>query len=152
MNLNDLALWWNRVYNGVVIENQTIGYLLLSFERLMIGVAAWFMLRSLARYIALAFPPPHTAANAVYWLRWWFWLRLRDFGLLKIGAAAVAVLLILQIPTGAGGDLARASVYLLLIYPALYALMIGTAQLLHALSNRIEHPEVPHDTTDVDHA
>lgn len=145
MNLHDLAHWWNAVYNGQFITNTVWGYLLLSVERVLIGVAAWQMLRALARYISLAIPPPHTAANAVYWLRWWFWLRLRDFGLLKIGAAGVALLLILQIPAGASGDLAKASLYLLLIYPALYAMLIGLAQFLHGLSNKIQYPEVQND-------
>lgn len=136
-----LAAQWDAVYNGAVIANDQLSYLILSVERILIAWAAVLMLRSLSRYIAAAFPPPHTPANAVYWLRWWLWLRLREFPLLKLGAVGVAVLLLLQIPAGAGGALSDATLYLLLIYPTWIAALVGMTQLLNHLTLKITHPE-----------
>ena len=140
LDLHALAARWDDWYNAPVFADPVIGYLVVSVARLLIGWAAWLMLRALTRYVAAAFPPPHTAANAVYWLRWWLWLRLREFPMLKIGAFAVAALLILQIPAGMFGALGTATRYLLLIYAAFFALLIGVAQLLNHLTRRILHP------------
>ena len=138
--LHALARWWDSVYNAVVIHDQVIGYLVVSAARILIALAAWQLLKALARYVQVAFPPPHTFDNALYWLRWWFWLRLREFGLLKVGAFLVALLLVLQIPAGITGGLAQATLYLLLIYPAQFAMLLGMAQLLNHLTDRIQHP------------
>ncbi len=138
--LSKFALQWDLIYNGVVIHDPHMGYIVVSVQRILIAYAAWMMLKALARYIALAFPPPLTPENAVYWLRWWLWLRLREFPLLKLGAAATALLPVLQIPTGLGGKINAATLYFLLIYPAMFALLVGVTQLLHHLSDKIQHP------------
>ena len=137
---NQLAARWDSIYNGVVVHDATLGYLLVSVERILIAYAAWRLLQALARYIGLAFPPPHTASNAMYWLRWWLWLRLREFPLLKLGVGLTALLLVLQIPAGVNGKINVATLYLLLIYPAWFALLVGMTQLLHHLSYKIQNP------------
>ena len=139
--MSDLAALWNGLYNGPLPVDPVLGYILLSVLRLLIAWAAYLMLRALARYLAVAFPPPHTPANLAYWLRWWLWLRLREFPALKIGAATVATLLVLQIPAGMAGSLNTLTPYLLVIYPAQLALLIGLTQLLRHLTHRATHPQ-----------
>lgn len=143
LNPSDLAAHWDALYNGPLITDPVLGYILLSVERLLIGWAAWLMLRALGRYLAAAFPPPHTLDNIVYWLRWWTWLRLREFPALKIGVVVVALLLVLQIPAGVSGTLNRASPYLLAIYPGMFLLLVGLTQLLNTLRHRLECPDSP---------
>lgn len=140
-DFSELARRWDATYNRVVIQDDSLSYLVMSVERILIAWAAVLLLRSLTRYVAAAFPPPHTPANAVYWLRWWLWLRLREFPLLKIGLAGMAALLLLQIPAGTGGALSDATLYLLLIHPAWIAALVGMTQLLNHLTRKIAHPE-----------
>lgn len=141
LDFSELARRWNAIYNGAVIADDHLGYLVMSVERILIAWCAVLLLRSLARYISAALPEPHTVDNVAYWLRWWLWLRLREFPLLKLGAAGVAVLLLLQIPAGAGGALSDATLYLLLIYPTWIAALVGMTQLLNHLTYKITHPE-----------
>lgn len=136
-----LAARWDAIYNGVVISDDQASYLVMSVARILIAWTALLLLRSLNRYVQAAFPQPHTAANAVYWLRWWLWLRLREFPLLKLGAVGVAVVLLLQIPAGAGGALSDATLYFLLIYAFWIAALVGMRQLLNHLTRKITHPD-----------
>ncbi|GGO24681.1 hypothetical protein [Deinococcus humi] len=140
--LSELAAWWNTVYNGTLIHDPNLSYIVVSVLRLLIAWAAWRFLSALGRYLRVAFPRPHTPPNIVHWVRWWLWLRLQEFGLFKIGVAMLAVLLALQIPAGVAGTLAGASAYLLLAYPAMLAMLVGGAQLFNRLTQQIQHPEV----------
>lgn len=140
--LNEWAAWWDAVYNGTLIHDPILSYILVSGLRLLVAWAAWLFLRAVARWLIVALPRPHTADNIAYWLRWWLWLRLREFGLFKVGVFGLAVLLTLQIPAGVAGALAGASAYLLLAYPMLMAIFIGGAQIFNWLTRQITHPEV----------
>ena len=77
---------------------------------------------------------------AVYWLRWWLWLRLREFSLLKVSAAALALLLVLQVPAGVAGASSTATWSRVLVLAAQIGVFVGLAQFLHHLSRRILHP------------
>lgn len=139
--MRDLPARWDAWYNGGMGLDPTLGYILLSAERLLIAWAAWLMLRALIAYLAVVFPPPYTPANIAHWLRWWLWLRLNEFPALKLGTVAVAVLLVLQIPAGVAGSLNTLTPYLFGIYPGLLALLIGVTQLLRHLTYRATHPQ-----------
>lgn len=128
---------WNAIYNGLVIRDPVLGYIVTSVLRVLLAWAALVMLVALMRYLRAAFPPPHTPSNLAYWLRWWLWLRLREFPALKIGVASSALLLLLQLPAGVGGALAGASLYLVLVYPAFTLMLIGVAHLLNTVSDRL---------------
>lgn len=137
----DLSAHWDAFYNGAILQDAQLGYILLSILRVLVAWAAWRALQALGRWLAVALPPPHTPANVVYWLRWWVWLRLREYAPLKVGVAASAALLVLQIPAGVRGVrnvLTPASLGFSL---ALLLLLIGLAQLLNHLARRIPHPD-----------
>lgn len=136
-----LARAWNAVYNGSIIADPHVSYLVMSVARILIAWTALLLLRSLSRYVSAALPTPHTLENAAYWLRWWLWLRLREFALLKVGAVSVAVLLLLQIPAGVASPLASTTPYLLLIYAGWILALIGMTQLLNHLTHKVTHPE-----------
>ncbi|MGM9319780.1 hypothetical protein [Deinococcus aquaticus] len=133
----ELAQTWNAAYNGPTIKDPVLGYIITSVLRVLVAWAALIMLAAVMRFLRVAFPPPHTPANVAYWLRWWLWLRLREFPDLKIGAALSALLLVLQVPAGVGGALAGASPYLLLVYPAFTVLLIGLARFVNTLTTRL---------------
>ncbi|MFW8626726.1 hypothetical protein [Deinococcus sp. ME38] len=133
----ELAQAWNAAYNGPAIRDPVLGYIVTSVLRVLLAWSALVMLAALQRYLRVAFPPPHTPSNVAYWLRWWLWLRLREFPALKIGTVASALLLLLQLPAGVGGALAGASPYLLLVYPAFTLMLIGVAHLLNTLVLRL---------------
>ncbi|OWL96514.1 hypothetical protein CBQ26_09055 [Deinococcus indicus] len=133
----ELAQAWNAAYNGPIITDPVLGYIVTSVLRVLLAWSALVMLAALQRYLRVAFPPPHTPSNVAYWLRWWLWLRLREFPDLKVGAALSALLLVLQVPAGVGGALAGASPYLLLVYPAFTVLLIGLARFVNTLTTRL---------------
>ena len=135
--MQSLSHRWDAIYNGLLIADPVLGYIIISSLRVLIGVAALLFLRSLLRYLALALPRPHTPVNAAYWLRWWLWLRLREFGVFKVAVFALALLLLLQIPAGSSGALAGASLYLLLAYAALIGVFVGGSQLFNRLARQI---------------
>lgn len=125
---------WDAILNAQVIDGQ-LGYVVLSALRIMVAWASWLCALALIRYLHTTLPPPHTPPNLAYWLRWWLWLQLREYPLLKVGIFCTATLLLLQIPAGMSGRMNTATVYLLLIYPAWLMALAGIARLLVSIVN-----------------
>lgn len=132
-DLSTLAAHWDALYNGPLLRDATLSYILISSLRLLIAWSALLTLRALRRYLAVAVPPPYTPSNLVYWLRWWFWLRLREFPLLKFGVAVTALVLVLQIPAGEAGSRNMLTPASVLFSVAQFALLAGLTQFLNRL-------------------
>ncbi|BDP42939.1 hypothetical protein DAETH_29080 [Deinococcus aetherius] len=139
--MRDLLTRLDTAINGPLSLDPGVSYLLNSSLRVLCAWAALLAVRNLVRYTRAALPPPHALVNVVYWLRWWFWLRLREFPLLKVGAALLALALLAQVATGAAGTLARLTVFFVWGYGALFLALVGLAQFLAWLTARIQHPE-----------
>lgn len=127
---------WDAILNAQVIDGQ-LGYVVLSALRIMVAWASWLCVLSLSHYLKTTIPPPYNPENLGFWLRWWFFLRLKNFAALKVGIFLTAFLLILQLLAGVNSYMNTASVYLLLIYSAWLLTLIGFTQLLNTLRRQL---------------
>lgn len=130
---------WNALFNGSLVADPVISYLIVSSIRILLAINALWLLRALVRYGQVAVLGPLNVANLLYTVRWWLALQWRVERLLKGGAACLAAALVGQVVAGVAGKLAAVTPATLLTQLGLLLMFVGMARFFNSRARQLDH-------------